>query len=102
MICSNMCSSLDDNHTLIRPEEKVMTKFEIKHHSKFTFNSPPLLLCPPHQARGVRHKRHVSGKLDYSHTQMTCGKDMTKFEMNPHITFNLHYDRLYFSPSAQG
>ena len=79
-----------------------MTKFEITHHIKFTFNSPPLLLCPPRQARGVRHTRHVSGKLDNSHTQMTCGKDMTKFEMNHHIIFNLHYDRLYFSPSAQG
>ena len=77
-----------------------MTKFEIKHHIKFTFNSPPLLLCPPHQARGVRHKRHGSGKLDYSHTQMTCGKDMTKFEMNHHITFNLHYLIMTASTSA--
>jgi len=53
MIYSNMsvtCAARWMTTKLKRPEEKVMTKFEMKHHIKFTLHSLPLLLCPPDQA----------------------------------------------------
>ena len=74
--------------TTTRPEEKSMTKFEIKHHIKFTSTFSAASNLP---SCSTLDDNSDTWALDDSYTQTTWEKVMTKFEMNIILYLNLHY-----------
>ena len=71
MIYSKMsvtCAARWMTTTLILPEEKFMTKFEIKHHIKFTFTFSAASTLPNKSKAQTQATREA---LDDNHTQTT-------------------------------